>query len=230
MTTYVFDPPPPPSLAIDADTRRFPIRRIYGVGQNYDAHTREMGGDPVREAPFFFTKPSDCLAPVGRVAYPPHTNRLQHEVELVVALNQGGQNLTPAEAGAAVWGAAVGLDLTLRDLMETARAMGQPWDLSKGFDAAAAIGPLSPIADVPSLQTGAIRLWVNGSLRQTGDLGEMIWPVCELISILSRQVTLAKGDIIMTGTPAGVGTLVPGDEVEASIAGLAPLLTRVAMP
>lgn len=224
MIAFAFDPPPPPSLAVLGDPRRFPIRRVFCVGRNYADHAREMGSDPEREPPFFFAKPADAVVPAeGCLPYPPQTARLDHEVELVVALGAGGARLDLAQAQACVWGLALGLDLTRRDLQEQAKRSGRPWDMAKGFDASAPCTPLRPLAGGPLPAAGAIWLDVNGQRRQAGDLAQMIWSVPEVIAHLSGLVRLAPGDLIFTGTPGGVGPLQPGDRVEAGIEGLATL-------
>jgi len=199
----------------------FPVRRIYCVGQNYRAHAKEMGADPDRQPPFFFQKPASAIAPPGAaVPYPPMTEDLHHEVELVVALGP------KAGGGVQIFGHAVGLDLTRRDLQKAAKAAGGPWDMAKGFDFSAPCGPITP-AEAP-LTAGAIGLAVNGETRQSGDLSDMIWSVAEILDGLAGYVALAPGDIIFTGTPEGVGPVRPGDRLEAEIDGLAPLSVRIA--
>jgi len=203
------------SLAISGRTDRFPVRRIYCVGQNYADHAREMGSDPDREKPFFFMKPADAVVPTGStLAYPPRTSDLHHEVELVVALGRGGSNVPVEKAEALIFGHAVGIDLTRRDLQAEAKKTGRPWDLSKGFDHSAPIGDLAP--GVPP-GAGQISLTVDGELRQQGDLADMIWNVAEIIAELSTYVELAAGDLIFTGTPAGVGPVRPGEIVRGYI-------------
>jgi len=229
---YVITPPPVPCLAVAGTSDRFAVRRVYCVGRNYAEHAREMGQDPKREPPFFFAKPSDAVfdAAAGQgvtLRYPPQTHDLHHEVELLVALHGGGAELEPAQAHELVFGYAVALDLTRRDMQAAAKKAGRPWALSKGFDHSAPTGPLHPAAEVGNLGEGPIWLDVDGQRRQTGDLGEMIWPVADIISILSRSVTLVAGDVILTGTPAGVGPLAPGQLVRAGIAGLTELELRI---
>jgi fumarylpyruvate hydrolase len=222
MTTFAIAPPAVPSLAIAGSNDRFPLRRIFCVGRNYAAHAREMGADPNREPPFFFTKPADAVVPAeGTVPYPPATSDLHHEVELVVALGKGGANIAPRDALATVWGYAVGLDLTRRDLQAVAKEQGRPWDMAKGFDASAPCSPLHPAAQTGHPSDARIWLEVNGKVKQDGNLNEMIWPVADVISQLSRLVTLAPGDLIFTGTPAGVAALAPGDRVRGGVDGLA---------
>ncbi|MEW6021144.1 MAG: fumarylacetoacetate hydrolase family protein [Pseudomonadota bacterium] len=222
MTDYAFTPPALPSLAIFGSSARFPIRRVFCVGRNYAAHAREMGSDPNREPPFFFTKPADAVVPAeGALPYPPATQDLHHEIELVVALRSGGADIPADEALSKVWGYGVGLDLTRRDLQSAAKENGRPWDMAKGFDASAPCSPLRPVSSFghPS-EDACIRISVNGTVRQEGTLDEMIWPIADIIAHLSRLVTLAPGDLIFTGTPSGVGALQPGDRVHGEIAGV----------
>ena len=222
MTDYAFTPPALPSLAIFGSSERFPIRRVFCVGRNYAAHAREMGSNPDREPPFFFTKPADAVVPAeGALPYPPATQDLHHEIELVVALRSGGADIPADEALAKVWGYGVGLDLTRRDLQSAAKENGRPWDMAKGFDASAPCSPLRPVSSFghPS-EDACIRISVNGTVRQEGTLDEMIWPIPDIIAHLSRLVTLAPGDLIFTGTPSGVGALKPGDRVHGEIAGV----------
>ncbi|MCC2961641.1 fumarylacetoacetate hydrolase family protein [Massilia sp. IC2-278] len=222
MTDYAFTPPALPSLAIFGSSERFPIRRVFCVGRNYAAHAREMGSNPDREPPFFFTKPADAVVPAeGALPYPPATEDLHHEIELVVALRSGGADIPADEALAKVWGYGVGLDLTRRDLQSVAKENGRPWDMAKGFDASAPCSPLRPVSSFghPS-EDACIRISVNGTVRQEGTLDEMIWPIPDIIAHLSRLVTLAPGDLIFTGTPSGVGALKPGDRVHGEIAGV----------
>jgi fumarylpyruvate hydrolase len=219
--SFAFDPSDRPSVSINGRTERFPVRRIYCVGRNYADHAREMGGSPEREPPFFFAKPADAVTPNGAVIpYPQATGNLHHEVELVIALGGGGRDVSPDTAGGLIFGHAVGNDLTRRDLQFAARDKGRPWDTAKGFDHSAPLTAIHPVAETSDLERGAIWLSVNGEVRQTGDLADMIWSVPEIIAELSRLFVLAPGDLIFTGTPAGVGPLRPGDQVECGIAGL----------
>lgn len=214
-----------PMIAIAGSTERFPMRRIFCVGQNYADHAREMGSDPDRQQPFFFTKPADAVVPGGgTLPYPSMTNDLHHEVELVVALGAGGTDIAAADALAMIYGHAVGIDLTRRDLQAAAKKAGRPWDMAKGFDRSAPIAALTPGAPPAS---GPVTLTINGETRQAGDLSMMIWSVAEVIAALSREVALAPGDLIFTGTPAGVGPISPGDQVRATIADLTPLEIRI---
>ncbi len=232
MSEFVIQPHERPALEVAGSSGRFPVRRIYCVGRNYAEHAREMG-DSGREAPFFFSKPADALLTIkdgetGNMAYPSQTSDLHHEVELVAALGSGGVNLTPEQAQQAIWGYAVGLDMTRRDLQGAAKAKGRPWEPGKAFEQSAPIGPLHPAAATGDLQKGAITLSVNGQERQKGDLSDMIWSVAESIAHLSTLFELKAGDLIFTGTPAGVGAVVAGDELVASIEGLGELKVRIA--
>jgi fumarylpyruvate hydrolase len=222
MTDYVIAPPPVASIAVAGTDERFPIRRVFCVGRNYAAHAREMGNDPDREPPFFFTKPADAVVPAsGTVPYPTATSDLHHEVELVVALGSGGANIDPAHALDLVWGYGVGLDLTRRDMQAVAKNMGRPWDMAKGFDASAPCSPLVPASTLGHPTGKLVWLDVNGVRKQEGNLNELIWSVPEVIAYLSTLVTLAPGDLIYTGTPAGVGQLNPGDVVTGGVADVA---------
>ena len=210
-----------PTIAISGTDARFPVRRIFCVGQNYADHAREMGSDPDRQQPFFFSKPADAVVANGTtLPFPPQTEDLHHEVELVVALGAGGTSVTAEDAAAMIFGAGVGIDLTRRDLQAVAKKAGRPWDMAKGFDRSAPIGALTP--GVPAGR-GAIALSVDGETRQSGDLSMMIWSVAEVIAELSTFVTLAPGDLIFTGTPAGVGPILRGQSVRATIDGFEPL-------
>lgn len=219
------------TLAIHRSEERFPVRRVYCVGRNYADHAREMGADPDREAPFFFTKPADAMftasegyagGPPHRLPYPRQTTNLHHEIELVVAIGAGGADISEETALQHVWGYAVGVDLTRRDLQETAKQTRRPWDLAKGFDAS---GPVSELVPAVSVDPGNGRIWitVDDELRQEGDLADQIWPVGGVIAHLSRSVVLAPGDLIMTGTPAGVGAVAPGQSVRGGIDGVGEL-------
>ncbi|UPK38261.1 fumarylacetoacetate hydrolase family protein [Bradyrhizobium sp. 186] len=225
---FVFDPQIMPSVAVAEEEARLPVRRIFCVGRNYAAHAREMGKDPNREPPFFFTKPADAVVDSDEtIPYPTETQNFHHEAELVAVIGKRGRNVPESEALSLVWGYAVGNDLTRRDLQLEARDKGRPWDLGKAFDRSAVIGPVHPVSKVGHLERGAITLTVNGELKQSGDLGELIWSTPEIISILSRYVELAPGDLIMTGTPAGVGPLVEGDTCLVSIHGLGKIVSKI---
>ncbi|WP_208278434.1 fumarylacetoacetate hydrolase family protein [Massilia oculi] len=221
MSEFVITAPATPSVAVSGSSSRFPVRRVFCVGRNYASHAREMGSDPNREPPFFFTKPADAVVPAGgAVPYPPSTDDLHHEIELVVALGAGGANVDPANALDLVWGYGVGLDLTRRDLQAVAKDTGRPWDMAKGFDASAPCSALHPVSEVGHPSEGRIWLEVNGALRQEGNLNELIWPIADVIAYLSRFVTLAPGDLIYSGTPSGVAALKPGDRVRGGVDGV----------
>ena len=225
--SYAVAPPPVPSVPVTGSQQRFPVRRIFCVGRNYAAHVREMGGDTAREKPIFFTKPADAIVPDGAdVAYPSATSDLHHEVELVLAIGAGGVDLTPEQAADAIWGWAVGVDFTRRDLQAEAKSKGQPWDTAKAFDASAPIGAITPRAALAQAQ-GRIRLSVNGAVRQDADLSDMIWSPTEIVMAASRLWRLTPGDLIYTGTPEGVAAVQRGDSVECAIDGLAPLSFRM---
>lgn len=220
---YVFDPAPVPSLAVAGSEDRIPVRRIFCVGRNYAAHAREMGRDPDREPPFFFTKPADAVVPSGEtVPYPPLSENFHFEGELIVVIGTGGVNITLDDALEHVWGYGAGNDLTRRDLQLAAREMGRPWDWGKAFDKSAVIAPIHPVSEVGHPSTGSIVTKVGADVKQDADLAELIWDIPEVISILSHAVTLCPGDVIMTGTPAGVGPLAVGETCTVTIAGLTP--------
>ena len=209
----------------------FPVGRIFCVGRNYAAHAREMGSDPMREPPFFFAKFPDALVPGGgAIPYPPHTSDFQYEAELVIALGAPGKAVSPEAALALVFGYAVGLDMTRRDLQSAAKTKGQPWFTGKTFAHSAPLAPLRPVEGHGHVSRGAIRLSVNGEVRQDADIGDMIWTCGEVIAALSRFEALKPGDLIFTGTPAGVGPVTPGDVIEASIEGLEPLHVVIGPP
>jgi fumarylpyruvate hydrolase len=219
--SFVFNPGSWPSVPINGRDELFPVHRIYCVGRNYADHAREMGGNPDREAPFFFDKPPDAVAPkAGSIAYPPRTANLHHEVELVVTIGKTGRDVPADSAGALIFGYAVGNDLTRRDLQFAARDKGRPWDTAKGFDHSAPITAIHPVTETGLIERGRIWLSVNGATRQEGDLKDMIWSVPEIIAELSTLYTLLPGDLIFTGTPAGVGPIAPGDTIESGIDGL----------
>ena len=227
--SYVFAPPAQPSVPVKGTSERFPVHRIFCVGRNYAAHAREMGKDPDREAPFFFTKPGDAIVENGAsIPYPSRTSSLHHEIELVVALSRGGQNIRASEALQCVYGYAVGNDLTRRDLQNDAKDKGRPWDTAKGFDRSAPITALTRASEYGHPTHGRIWLAVNGEMRQQGDLSEMIWSVPEIIAELSTLFELKPGDLIYTGTPAGVGAVKSGDRMEGGVAGLDTLVTTIA--
>lgn len=224
---YLFTPPPVASIAVAGSSDRLPVRRIFCVGRNYAAHAREMGMDD-REPPFFFTKPADAVVDDAQtIPYPPGTDDLNHEAELVAVIGKGGTNITVEDSLDHVWGYAVGNDLTRRDIQIQARDAGRPWDLGKGFDRSAVIGAARPVSELGHPSEGSIQLRVNGEIRQDGNLNEMIWKLPEMISILSQSLELKPGDLIMTGTPAGIGPLKPGDVCEISIEAVGSLTTTI---
>ena len=226
--SFVIPPMETPSIAIAGSEDRFPVRRIFCVGRNYAAHAREMGRDPDREPPFFFTKPADAVVGGGAtIPYPPQTENLHYEAELVVAIGAGGREIPADRALEHVWGYAVGNDLPRRDMQNAAKELRRPWDLSKGFDRSAVIGPLVSASEIGHPSEGRISLSVNGTVKQDGDLSEMIWPVADVVAFLSESVELAPGDLIMTGTPAGVGALVPGDSCVVTIEGVGEITTVI---
>jgi fumarylpyruvate hydrolase len=227
MIEYVFVPPPIPSVEIAGSDQRFPVHRIYCVGRNYADHVREMGSD-VKEPPVFFTKPADAIVASGvAVPYPPRTENFHYEVELVIAVGGAGRNIPAAQALDRVFGYAVGNDLTRRDLQGNAKKKGLPWDTGKAFDRSAPIGAIRP-ASLGHVSQGAIWLKLNGETQQQSDIKEMIWSVPEIIAELSTLFELRAGDLIYTGTPAGVGPLKPGDRIECHIDGLQSLTNTIA--
>ncbi|HTV34351.1 MAG TPA: fumarylacetoacetate hydrolase family protein [Methylocella sp.] len=226
MGHYAFAPLIP-SLPV-LSGKPFPIRRIFCVGQNYRDHAKEMGGNPDADPPFFFMKPADAILQNGEILpYPPGTADLQHEAELVVALGKAGRDI-PAEAAADfIFGYAAGLDMTKRDVQTAYRLKGRPWEMSKSFDFSAPCSAITPKNEGASLPKGEITCHVNGTLRQKGDLSQMIWGIADIIEALSRQVAVAPGDLIFTGTPAGVGPVVKGDRIEVQITGLVSLAITI---
>lgn len=228
---YAFAAPAQAVVPIDGTTDLFPVHRIYCVGRNYADHAKEMGFSG-REAPFFFMKPADAVLPVpwgatGEMPYPGETANLHHEIELVVAIGRAGRDIAPEGAAAHLWGYAVGLDMTRRDLQLALRDKGRPWDVAKGFDCSAPISPLKPVAVTGEITAGAIWLEVNGVKRQSSDIDKLIWNVNETISHLSKYYTLVPGDLIYTGTPEGVGAVVRGDVLVGGVAGLGTLQVRI---
>jgi fumarylpyruvate hydrolase len=222
--TYTIAPPVLPSLPIIGSDQRFPIRRVFCIGRNYAEHAREMGASVDKSAPMFFCKPADAVVSDGAdVPYPSATTDLHHEVEMVVALGSGGHDLTPEQAAAAVWGYGVGLDLTRRDLQAQAKAKGHPWDVAKAFDHSAPVSALRPATEVTLDAESVLRLSVNGELRQQTTLGEMVHGVSQIIASLSTLFELKGGDLIFTGTPAGVAALQRGDRFHAELVGVARL-------
>jgi len=232
MSSYVFPPAPPVSLPVVGRAERFPVHRIYCVGRNYVDHALEMGGTG-REAPFFFMKPADAvlLAEPGQTAlmpYPSLTSNLHHEIELVVAIGKGGSNILAADAAQHIFGYAVGLDMTRRDLQNDMKKQGRPWSIGKGFDHSAPIGPVTPAEQVPGIHNAAISLQVNGADRQRSNIAKLIWNVAETIEQLSAAWALQPGDLIYTGTPEGVNAVVRDDVLVGHVDGLQDIQVRIA--
>ncbi|WP_341211672.1 fumarylacetoacetate hydrolase family protein [uncultured Limimaricola sp.] len=228
MTRLAVIPPAPRRFATTDPTLEVELHRIFCVGRNYAAHAREMGNDD-REPPFFFTKPASAAVASGAtLSYPPATSNLHHEAELVLLIGIGGADIAIDTALEHVWGYGVGNDLTRRDLQAEAKEMRRPWDMAKGFDASAVLGPLHPASEIGHPSKGRITAQVNGELRQEADLSDMIWSVAEIVSHLSRLVSLCPGDLIMTGTPEGVGSVAPGQDCVVAIEGLGEARFRYA--
>ena len=227
MPEFVIETPPIASIPVAGTDAVFPVRRVYCIGRNYAAHAVEMGHDPDREAPFFFQKNPNNLDASGEFPYPPHTSDVHHEIELLVALKSGGTNIPLDQALDHVFGYALSLDMTRRDLQGEAKKMGRPWEIGKAFERSAPAGPIHPAADIGHPESGKITLKVNGDIRQEGDLNQMIWKVPEMISYLSEYFELAPGDVILSGTPAGVAAVVTGDRMECSIMGVGRMVVKV---
>jgi fumarylpyruvate hydrolase len=227
VPNYVIQPTPIPTLPIAGTDEVFPIRRVYCVGRNYAEHAIEMGHDPNREPPFFFQKNPDNVVTDGAFPYPPKTSDVHHEIELVVALSKGGTDIPAKQALDHVYGYAVGLDMTRRDLQGEAKKMGRPWEVGKAVEASAPCGPIVPASKIGHPAKGAIWLDVNGQRRQTGDLSQLIWNVPDTIAYLSSLFTLAPGDLIMTGTPAGVNAVKKGDVMKGGVEGIGEIEVRV---
>ena len=222
-TDYAIEAAPVTTVAVTGMDAPFPVARVYCVGRNYAEHSIEMGHDPDREPPFFFMKPADAVVQPGRLPFPTRTRELHHEIELVVALREGGRDIPEERALDHVFGYAVGLDMTRRDLQAEAKKAGRPWDMAKGFDQSAPTGSIRTVEDIGHPTKGAVWLRINGEPRQEGDLEQQIWTVPETISLLSTLVSLRPGDLIMTGTPKGVGQVEPGDHLEGHIDGVGDL-------
>ena len=220
MSKFIIDTPEVVALPIAGTDAKFPVRRVYCIGRNYAAHAVEMGHDPDREAPFFFQKNPNNLDPSGEFPYPPKTSDVHHEIEMAVMLKSGGDNIAIADALNHIYGYALSLDMTRRDLQGEQKKMGRPWEIGKAFERSAPVGVIHTVADVGHLDQGNVELRVNGEVKQKGDLNQMIWKVPEMISYLSDYFTLAAGDVILSGTPAGVGPVVKGDTMELIIEGL----------
>jgi fumarylpyruvate hydrolase len=226
MTAFVVPPAPTTTVPVEGGGQ-FPVRRVFCVGRNYADHAREMGGDPDREPPFFFTKPADAVTLAAEIPTDKVSQMLEYEGELVVAIGKGGSEIAASQALDHVFGYSVGCDLTRRDMQGAAKKAGRPWDMSKGFDLSAPIAPLQPAAKIGHPKAGALTLKVNGELKQNGDISHMTWGVADVIAFLSKLVALAPGDLIYTGTPAGVGKLVAGDKVEIEVKGVASLAFKM---
>jgi len=227
-TSFVIPAPVIPSLPVVGDSKRFPVNRIYCVGRNYADHAREMGHDPDREPPFFFMKPATAIVTEGHdMAYPALSKDVHHELEMVVALGKGGSSIPVDQALDHVWGYGLGLDMTRRDLQGEAKKMGRPWDTGKAFDQSAPCSALVPVSQCGHLSKGRIYLTVNGQVKQDGDLAMMIWNVPETIAYLSTLFTLMPGDLIFSGTPAGVAAVQRGDVLEGHVEGLPVLHTKI---
>jgi fumarylpyruvate hydrolase len=228
---FVIPAPSVPSLAVAGTSDRFPVRRVYCVGRNYAAHAREMGGDPTREAPFFFMKPADALQPVGEGEavehpYPPKTSNYHFEIEMVAALSKGGRDIPVDTALDCVFGYAVGLDMTRRDLQDEAKSLRRPWELGKGGDHSGPIGPIHPVSRIGH-PNGTISLTVDGQVKQKANLSDMIWSVAEQISYLSGYFELMPGDVIFSGTPEGVGAVTRGQTMVGTVEGLGEIRLKV---
>jgi fumarylpyruvate hydrolase len=224
----VIDPPKVNSIPVEGDIRRFAVNRIFCVGRNYADHAREMGHDPDREPPFFFMKPATAIVTDGQdMAYPSLSKDVHHEIEMVVAIGKGGSNISPEQALKHVWGYGVGLDMTRRDLQGEAKKMGRPWDTGKAFDQSAPCSALMPVSQCGHPSNGAVRLFVNDELRQEGDLNQLIWNVPDTIAYLSTLFALEPGDLIFSGTPAGVAAVKKGDVLKGHVDGLPDLIVRI---
>ena len=227
MTKYIIEAPAQPSLPVRGSDKRFPVRRVYCIGRNYAAHTIEMGGDPDRSPPFFFQKNANNIDSSGKFPYPAKTSDVHHEIEMVVALKSGGVNIPVDQALDHVFGYAVSLDMTRRDLQAEAKELRRPWETGKAFEHSAPCGELAPASKIGHPSSGLVQLKVNGEVRQTGDLNQMIWKVPEMISYLSDYFELAAGDVIMSGTPSGVAAIVKGDLMEAEVEGVGKMSVAV---
>ncbi len=226
MTGNVIPEPIRPTIPVSGGGR-FPVRRVYCIGRNYAAHVIEMGHDPDREAPFFFQKNAENLDPSGQFPYPTMSGDVHHEIEMIVALKSGGRDIAPGDALGHVFGYGIGFDMTRRDLQSQMKKMGRPWEIGKAFERSAPVAPLHAVAGVGHPERGRIALGVNGETRQEGDLDQMIWKVPEMIAYLSRYYDIAAGDVIMSGTPAGVGPVRRGDVMSGSIEGLGEMTVDV---
>ena len=228
MNTYAVERPSVVALPIAGSAASsFPVRRVYCIGRNYAAHAIEMGHDPDREPPFFFQKNPDNLDPTGEFPYPSQSSDVHHEVELAVMLKSGGSNISVDQSLDQVFGYAVSLDMTRRDLQAEQKKLGRPWEIGKAFERSAPVGPVHPVSEVGHLSEGRITLKANGMLRQDGNLNQMIWKVPEIIAFLSKYFLLSAGDVVLTGTPAGVAAVSKGDLLEIEIEGIEPASVKV---
>ena len=230
LLKYVFEPPGLTLIPVANSAQEFPVHRVYCVGKNYAAHVREMGLDPKRDPPCFFMKPADAIVTTGRIPYPPGTTNYHYEAELVIAIGKQGSNIHAEDVMSYIYGYAVGFDMTRRDLQISSGKLGYPWETGKGFDYSAPISPVYPLSEVGRIDSGRIALTVNGETRQDSDISDMIWKNHEIISELSRLFILQPGDLIFTGTPAGVGAVVPGDKLVASIEKLGEVAIEIVEP
>ncbi len=228
MPKFAIEAPPVVALPIATNDALFPVRRVYCIGRNYAAHAIEMGHDPDREPPFFFQKNPDNLTPSGTFPYPPQSEDVHHEVEIAVMLKSGGTDIAVVDALDHVFGYALSLDMTRRDLQGVQKKMGRPWEIGKAFEHSAPTGPIHPVSEVGHLDAGRIALTVNDEIRQEGDMSQMIWKVPEIIAYLSEYFELAAGDVILSGTPAGVGPVERGDTMIAEAEGLGSMTVSVA--
>ncbi len=227
---YVIAPSAIPVIPVSGTQQTFPVHRVYCVGKNYAAHVREMGSDPQRDPPCFFMKPADAATTASRIPYPPGTNNYHYETELVLAIGKQGRNISLEDAANYIYGYAIGFDMTRRDLQTASGGLGHPWDTGKGFDHSAPISTIYPASTVGSMENGRITLRVNGELKQDADLSQLIWKSNEIIAQLSRLYLLKPGDLIFTGTPAGVGAVLPGDKLLATIENLGELSVEIIDP
>jgi len=230
MVSYAVTPPSPAYLDIVGSDEKFPVRRIYCIGKNYLAHVREMEQDE-RDPPVIFMKPADALVRNGgEIPYPVFTNNFHYECELVVAMKSGGYNISEGDAASHIFGYAVGLDMTRRDHQVAVMEKGMPWEITKAFDHSAPVGPITPVSQIGIMTSGHVKLQVNGETKQDADISLLIWKIDEIIAKLSEQYALRPGDIIMTGTPAGVGAVVSGDVIDCSVDGLEGMQVRIGAP
>lgn len=225
--SYVIDAPQQPALPIKGSDKLFPVHRVYCIGRNYAEHAREMGHDPNKEPPFFFQKNPDNLRTDGKFPYPPGTKDVHFEIEMIVALKSGGRDIKVEDAMKHVYGYGIGLDMTRRDLQGEAKKLGRPWEIGKAFEHSAPCTPLIPASEIGHPEKGAIWLEVNGKRRQEGDLNQMIWDIPGQIAFISTLFELKAGDVIMTGTPSGVGAIVKGDKLHGHVDGVGDLMVEV---